>query len=257
MPNTDPFAGIARYYDILMDHVDYPRWARITHALGQLLDPQPTHLDVACGTGALVRRMRQRGWKSFGLDLSQAMVHTGRKHAPLPLAVADMRALPIAGRVNFITCLFDSLNFLLDEDDIARTLQGFFDALDTPGLVYADIVTERMVTTHFANQSWTEDNGTFSTVWRSEYEEASGIADSLIRFNTGPEQRIRERVYDTQSVARAFENAGFKLLGMFDADTWRAPRRKSTRIDFVAVKGNPHVFARGFKSVHQNVRKLL
>ncbi|MFP4502741.1 MAG: class I SAM-dependent DNA methyltransferase [Candidatus Hydrogenedentota bacterium] len=257
MPPTDPFDSIAHYYDTLMDHVNYPRWARITYALGDLFEHRPAHLDVACGTGVLVQHMRQRGWKSFGIDLSAAMVRTGRKRAPMPLAVGDMRALPAAGGVHFITCLFDSLNFLLTEEDVVHTLQSFHAALDTPGLVYFDIVTERMVTSHFANQSWEEDNGSFTTVWRSEYVPGTGIADSLLRFNTGPEHRIRERIYPVAFVTEALTAAGFNVLGVFDADTWRKPRRRSTRIDFVAAKGNPQVFGRGFKSVRQSVSKLL
>lgn len=254
----DPLGPLARYYDVIMDHVDYDQWAQIARHVASLLGYMPVHLDVACGTGTLLGLTKGFGWRSYGIDLSQSMLHEGRKKHGLPMAAADMCALPFTDRsFDFITCLFDSLNFLMVEADIDRAFHAFYQALDEPGLLYFDIVTGRMVSQHFANRAWSEDNGQFTTNWRSTYLEDAGIADSHIRINTGPELCIRERIYPTARFEEAATRAGFHILGMCDADSWGAVRRRTTRIDFVAVKGDPALYKRPFKRLRSEIKRLL
>ena len=114
MPRPDDFANLARYYDPIMEHVDYDRWFVITTTLAELAPDPFLHLDAGCGTGVLMGMLRKIGWSSVGIDLSLAMLQTGRRRrGSLPVAAADLRALPFRGAVDLMTCLFDSMNFLL------------------------------------------------------------------------------------------------------------------------------------------------
>lgn len=70
-----------------------------------------THLDVACGTGLAMRFFEQRGYRSFGVDLSLPMLQIARGRATR-IVVGDMRALPVRGEFGCVTCLYDSLNHL-------------------------------------------------------------------------------------------------------------------------------------------------
>jgi len=239
MSLRDDFARLARYYDPIMEHVDYDRWLDATITLAELLPRPFLHLDAACGTGVLAARLRRRGWQSFGMDLSAAMLNSARRNdSAFPVAVADLRALPFCGSLDYITCLFDSMNFLLTEEDVASVLRQFHAALRPEGLLYFDIVTERMVTEHFDDQEWLEDNGTFSTRWASNYDRASGITETHIGVNTAEKTILRERIYPLELFIERLRAAGFSVLDASDAETWRAPRRRSTRIDIVAWKGN-------------------
>jgi len=117
-------------------------------------------------------------------------------------------------------------------------------------------VTERMVTDHFADRSWTESNGRFETAWTSSYDKTTGIADSIIRVNTGPECLVRERVYPGRVFQDAVKGAGLTLLAAVDADTWRAPRRRTTRIDFVAAKRPKKDQVRRFDEIRERIRRF-
>src|SRR5690606_18910077 len=157
-------------------------------------------------------------------DLSPAMVNTARKKAPrLPAVVADLRAIPFAQRFDMITCLFDSMNFLLTLDDVYRATSGCAYALADGGILYFDVVTERMVTEFFEGQEWEEDNHTFSSRWRSSYDRKTRIADTHIRVNRGQESVVRERIYELDEIRDAVERAGLHVFGVYDARTWRAP----------------------------------
>lgn len=257
MSAPDAFDGLARYYDALMEHVDYDHWLALTTTLGELLPAGFRHLDVACGTGALIKRLHAQGWRSMGVDLSFAMLRAGRARAQNRVAaVADMRALPVRGGFHLVTCLFDSLNFLLDEDDVRAALRGFAGALEPGGLAYFDIVTERMVTEHFAGRSWSEQNGRFETTWTNTYDAATGVADSHIRVNTGPVCLIRERIYPERLFRNGLKEARLTLLDAVDADTWRAPTRRTTRIDFVAAKMPGQTLARRFAEIRDRIRQF-
>ncbi len=256
--NADVFEDLARYYDPLMEHVNYDRWFFITAALADLVPAPFRHLDAACGTATLVEKLRRTGWESIGVDLSPAMIAAGRKKDPrLPLAVSDLRSIPFVDSVDLVTCLFDSLNFLLDEKDLALAFQQLYGALRPGGVLYADIITERMVTDHFENQDWEENNEGFRTRWSSRYDHARNIAESRVRVNTGAASVICERVYPRERVEQLLEDAGFSVFGVFDAESWKAPSKKTTRVDFVAVKDPTPELKRRFTKVTAQVREMV
>ena len=239
MSASDAFQDIARYYDPIMSHVNYERWYYIATALARLLTPNFVHIDAACGTGTLHKRLRAIGWNSMGVDLSEAMIRAGRKGARQPVAaVADLRALPFREGANYITCLFDSINFLLTTDDLNTTMRQFHLALREHGLLYFDTVTERMITQHFHGQQWTEKNGRFATTWSSHYDRGAATAETRIQVDRGPGCVVRERVFSADELNHALIEAGFTVLGEFDAETWRPPNRRTTRVEHVAMK-NP------------------
>ena len=254
----DPFATLARYYDRIMQHVDYDRWYLVTLALGGMLPFPFQHADLACGTGTLVKRLQRLGWHSVGIDLSPAMIRTGLKEeSPWSGVVGDLRALPLENSVDFATCLFDSINFLLDEDDVREAILQFGRALRPNGLLYFDFVTEEMVLQHFADQQWTENNGGFSTTWESDYDRATQITETTIRVNTGVVNTVRERIHSRKHIEDALARAGLKPLAILDAETWRKPRRKTIRVDVVAVKGEPGPYKKAFRETRNEIQALL
>ena len=258
MVSADSFAGLARYYDVLMSHVAYDRWLAAVTELAALIPSPFRHLDAACGTGVLLRLVREAGWPSVGLDLSVGMLQAARKNNPdLPVVNADLRAVPMCNRFDYATCLFDSINFLPSEDDVRSAFRELAGCLSEDGLLYFDIVTERMVLDHFAGRKWTEDNGSFSSSWESEYSKRTGACRTRIRVNTGEEYEIREHVYPPARIEAAVEAAGFCLVGIFDAETWGRVRRKTVRIDYIATKGDPRPMKKALKPIRDTMRAML
>lgn len=255
MPHHDSFEGLARFYDPIMRHVNYDRWFLIVNAVGNLLPRPFLHLDAACGTGVLLKRLRAQHWRCIGLDLSKAMLSTHRGNGRS--VCADLRAIPFLQRFDYVTCLFDSLNFLLSEHDLYRGVAELATALRPNGLLYFDVVTERMVLDHFAGQEWTEKNDGFSSAWSCEYDRNTRTIETHIRINSGAAHVLRERVYPLEQVLDAVERAGCEVLGCCDAQTWRRPNRKTVRADIVAVKGSAKPYRRGFRRVQKLIQEAL
>ncbi len=256
--STDPFATLAWYYDRIMAHVDYDRWYLVTLALSGMLSCPFCHGDLACGTGTLVKRLARLGWHTFGMDLSPAMIISGRKtDVSWRGVVGDLRALPFKASLDLATCLFDSVNFLLTDEELEEALLQCGAVLRPDGLFYFDFVTEQMVLQHFAGQRWTEDNGAFSTAWHSTYDHATGITETSVRVNSGVANTIRERIHSQACIEGALAKAGLYPLAILDAETWQRPRRKTIRIDVIAAKGNPSDYKKAFRHIQQGIQELL
>lgn len=95
--------------------------ARFFRSARKLLDqtleryptPKRTHLDVACGTGLVVEHFRRRGWQSTGVDASLPMLQLANGGV-----AGDMRRLPFRRTFARVTCLYDSLNHLLQREEL-------------------------------------------------------------------------------------------------------------------------------------------
>lgn len=259
MNNDDTFVDLARYYDPIMEEVDYDRWLVVTTLLADLVPIENfTHLDVACGTGVLIKKLIQHGWRSYGVDLSPAMLETAQKGPIVPPVVrGNMCALPFHNAFEYATCVFDSLNFLLEPALLSTAMRQIGDALKDGGILYFDLITERMVTENFADQKWTERNGNFSTTWNGVYDRKSGLAKTAIQVNSGPVTIIRERIHDPLEVEIALRGAGLTLLGAFDATNWGPPTRKTERLEMVAVKGDDRQARRAFRKIRKRIQEAL
>ena len=133
---TEAYGAFAHAYDRALGN-------RFFKAVRTLLDqtlekyptPERTHLDVACGTGLILEHFRERGWKSAGIDASMDMLlrASGR------VAAADMRALPFRGTFARITCLYDSLNHLLEASELAAAFEAMRGVMREDSLLLFDM----------------------------------------------------------------------------------------------------------------------
>lgn len=97
-----------------------------------------THLDLACGTGLAVQYFTRKGWRSTGLDASVAMLGVARQRAGRLIA-GDLRALPLKRTFSRITCLYDSLNHLIDRDDLVASFRSIRSVMDADSLFLFDV----------------------------------------------------------------------------------------------------------------------
>ena len=252
----DAFAPIANHYDDIMAHVNYARWLHVATTLGAMLPAPFRQLDAGCGTGVLLKRLGDYKWDSVGMDLSAAMLRVAcHRHALPRLVQGNFRALPFLERFMMITCLFDSLNFLLSESQFSQAMASFYQALQPGGVFYFDVVTERMIANHFENTSWTEDHGRFKSAWASSYAHQTQTCETRVRINSGNESVTWERVYPIKFILETVAQAGFSLLAIRDATTWKEPTKRAMRIDFIVVKGDADLYRKAFKIVDKTIKE--
>ncbi|HYR29903.1 MAG TPA: class I SAM-dependent methyltransferase [Thermoanaerobaculia bacterium] len=117
--------------------------ARFFKSVRKLLDetlakyptPRKTHLDVACGTGLVLNHFRKKGWMSTGVDASFDML----TRASGRVVAADMRALPFRGTFGRITCLYDSLNHLIEREELVAAFRSMRSVMGPDSLLLFDM----------------------------------------------------------------------------------------------------------------------
>lgn len=94
-------------------------------------------VDVGCGPGFDAAFFRQSGLRAIGLDLSPGMMAAGRPEFGGDYVQADMRLLPLAGKIGG---LWVSASFLhVARSQAPAVLRGFANVLVPGGLLYLSL----------------------------------------------------------------------------------------------------------------------
>jgi SAM-dependent methyltransferase len=119
-------------------------WALATeHGLGKI-----EHVvDVACGTGVAVTKFAAAGHRVTGVDRSPQMLARARQRVAeaeltgVTLFEADMCDFELDKPADLVTCMYDSLNYLLEETDLLAAFRSAAAALCSGGLYIFDMNT--------------------------------------------------------------------------------------------------------------------
>ncbi len=136
------YDNLAAGYDLLTQAYDYDRWLAVLERLALEHGLSGTRLlDVACGTGSSFLPLLRAGYRVTACDISPKMIALAAEKARgrVTLRVADMRELPRWGAFDLITCLDDSLNHLVEREDVVRALIGMRKNLARSGLLVFDV----------------------------------------------------------------------------------------------------------------------
>jgi SAM-dependent methyltransferase len=220
-PALAAYEELAPFYDEFTAGYDYERW------LGELQALAVAHglrgrrlLDVACGTGKSFMPMLERGYDVTACDLSPAMVDRARAKAPeAEVLVADMRELPVLGEFDLITCLDDSLNYVLAREEAEAAIAGMAANLAPGGLLAFDVNTLGTYTRLFGRDS-VSDAGERVFCWRGATapdagpgERFAAAIDVFSRSHDGCWSRAVSR-HEQRHHPRAEIEAGLALAGL-------------------------------------------
>lgn len=146
----EAYSALAAHYDALTDDVQYDAWADYAEHIFARLGVSPKLvLDLACGTGSLSLRMAQRGYEMIGVDLSPDMLAAAAEKAyafeperrPIFLC-QDMAQLDLYGTIDAALCCLDSVNYVTDENALARAFSRVSLFLNPGGVFLFDVNTE-------------------------------------------------------------------------------------------------------------------
>ena len=164
-----------------------------------------TLIDLACGTGTHSVLQAHGGARVIGIDLSAAMLHQARIRAagrPIDFVEADMRTFDTHKSVDAVTCLYASLNHLLDPRDLTRTFSRVAAHLRPGGVFVFDLNSAHA----------------FQTLWRTPVTEHGHKFTLHRRFETdGPQTTMHltiekpdhPPVHDTLT-ARSFDESDIR-----------------------------------------------
>jgi SAM-dependent methyltransferase len=222
--SPSPYGAFAPFYDAFTAASDYEHWTEQVLAAALPHGPAGDRLlDVACGTGKSFEPFMRRGHRVTGCDGSREMLAEASVKAPgAELHLCDMRALPELGSFDLVTCFDDSLNYLLDGDELLACFRGVADNLAPRGLFVFDVNTVRAYRTTFACDSVSERDGTVFA-WRGESsagfaagDTTAAAIDVFAPVGDGRYERIatrhEQRHHPSDEVAVLLDEAGLRLV---------------------------------------------
>lgn len=243
------YEAMASVYDIFTAHYDDELW------IGELVTALERNgligkrlLDVACGTGKSFLPMLERGWEVTACDISPAMLARAQEKVGegVSLSVADMRGLPKIGEFDLVWALDDSVNYLLSEDELLKTLSAMGANLAPRGLLLFDVNTLVAYRSFFAETVVVERAGR-RLVWRGQAAgdaEPGSICVAVLEEDGGPTKthEHRQRHFGHAEVRSAVKRAGLTLIdayGLYMDGILRQPldERAHTKAVYIAKTG--------------------
>lgn len=241
----EAYTGFAEVYDLFMDNVPYEQWAEyITGLLREYGIEDGLVLDLGCGTGTMTELLAEAGYDMIGIDQSEEMLEEAleKKEASghdILYLCQDMREFELYGTVRAIVCVCDSMNYILEEEEILDILSAAaYNYLDYDGLFIFDLNTEYKYREILGEQTIAENREEGSFIWENYYDEAQRINEyQLTLFVKEKEDIYRkfeethyQRAYSLDTVRNLVERSGLRLLHMYDAFTREPAREDSERI---------------------------
>lgn len=239
------FAGV---YDMFMDNIPYEEWCEyIVSLLREHGVKDGLLLDLGCGTGTLTEMLADKGYDMIGVDNSEemlavAMEKRAESGRDILYLLQDMREFELYGTVKAIISICDSINYILEPEELLKVFKLVNNYLDPGGVFIFDCNTEYKYTELLGDQTIAEDREESSFIWDNYYDEEERINEyKLSLFIKETEDLYRkhteyhyQRCYSVEEITKLIEASGMKLLAVYDAMTKEQPTDESERIYFIA-----------------------
>lgn len=223
--------------------------------LDQLLQRHPaparSMLDLACGTGTVAVAFAQQGWEVYGVDASAGMLEQARRKAAqlgqsVVFSQQDMRQFVLPRPVGLVTCLYDSLNYMLTLEDLQLVFQRVAAALLPGGVFIADMNTHETLEHVWDNNTFFVEGKNLAIVLVSSYDPETELSTvdvvGFVRQDNGLYERFQERhverAYENEQVEAALEAAGLHVEAAYECFGFEPPDEETGRVLWVARAGH-------------------
>lgn len=232
------YTALAEVYDLFYED---DAEARAAYYLREL--PTGEGVDIGCGTGALTRALYRSGRKVYGVDASEAMLRRAaqaalREGLDIRFVRGDIRTLAVLHPLRFAVAALDVVNYIADPRlAFARVAS----ALERGGMFAFDVSSEYKIRRILAGNTFSQTKNDVTYLWQNSMRGKRLTIDFTV-FSPAGEAYIKTCETQTQyahteeELRVALAAAGFGDIRAYAFGTRRAPREKTERIAFFAVK---------------------
>ena len=246
------YNAFAEIYDEIMTSVPYSLWCDYLLFLYRYLGAGSPErlLELACGTGSMVEQFLRKAdiFLIDGLDRSGAMLEKARHklsdhHQMVELSEQDMRSFVLGKNYDLIYSVFDSMNYILNTDNLKDVFAGAAEHLSEDGLFIFDYNTRSRLKSIEPGYSHFEGED-FTCQWQDIVREEKNIWEVKLTISlTGRpgfyRERHRETAFPLSSLEELLRSQGFKFVRCYDNISLNRGTEKSSRVYFVAGLNTP------------------
>lgn len=269
----ESYTSFARVYDTFMDNVPYQEWAdflddilqkygcygnplttnpigdaTVTEEMEQaLMSERNSVLDLGCGTGTLTELLSDKGYDMIGIDNAEEMLEIAMEKRmqsgkDILYLLQDMREFELYGTVGAVVSVCDSLNYILDEEDMQEVFNLVNNYLYPGGIFVFDFNTVYKYETVIGDTTIAENREECSFIWDNYYHDEERINEYDLTIFVEEEEELFRRFSETHyqkgytldEMKQFVKKAGLEFVTAMDADTHEAVTDESERIYVVA-----------------------
>jgi len=244
----DAYTSFAAVYDLFMDNIPYAQWcAYVTGLLRSHGVKNGLVLDLGCGTGSLTQLLAAEGYDMIGVDNSDEMLQIAvEKRADTDYDILyllqDMRDFELYGTVAAAVSICDSMNYILEYDDLVTVFRLVNNYLDPSGIFIFDLNTVYKYETLLGESTIAENREESSFIWDNYYDNESRINEYDLTLFIQEEGSLYrrydethyQRAYTLEEVKAAIRESGMEFVTAYDAFTEEPPFDQSERIYVIA-----------------------
>ena len=242
----EAYSSFAQVYDLFMDNVPYEEWSRyLISLLKEYQVTDGTVVELGCGTGKMTRLLADAGYDMVGVDNSAEMLEIAgerqeeEERNDILYLLQDMRELELFGNIRAIVSVCDSMNYILEPEDLKKVFGLVKEYLAEDGVFIFDLNTVHKYRDLMGECTISENREESSFIWENYFYEDQDIneymltifrkqADSELYERT--EEAHYQRAYDMDTLKRLIEKNGLALVSFLDEDMKQMPNETSERI---------------------------
>lgn len=242
------YGEFAKIYDkLIYEDIDYNLIAqRLKKIMQENNIEQKDYLDLACGTGNVTINMAEDFKNVYAVDLSDDMLMQAfdkfqEKNINAQVICQDMTELDLNHKFDLISCMLDSTNYILEEEDLMNYFKSVFNHLKDEGIFVFDINSYYKLSNILGNNIYIHDDDNVFYSWENVFEDE--IVSMYLTFFVKDKKQYEkfqeehyERAYKEDEIEVILKNIGFSILNKYDGYTVNDVNEKSERILYVVKK---------------------
>ena len=243
-----PYTALAAIYDDVMEHVDYVQWASYVHEIIQRFEIQAEWiLDISCGTASCCALLAKQGYHVIGSANCFAMITQANAKSlqgswNAAFYCADMGHQPLKSSPDVVISLYDSMNYLMTEQEWQKCLNDVHSAVRSGGVFIFDVSTLQNSLQDFSNyrQKGRCTGGVY--VRKSSFESTARMQKNKFEIILKNDPGIaycethRQMIRPLDEILSFIQTSSFQLLAGFKNFSFKAFTEKSERVHFVLKK---------------------
>lgn len=209
----DAYTGFAEVYDMFMDNVPYEKWSEnIISILKEHGIEDGLILELGCGTGKMTRLLSEAGYDMIGVDISEEMLAIAQEkntEGKILYLNQDMREFELYGTVRAVISVCDSMNYILEDEDMEQVFKLVNNYLDPSGIFIFDINTVYKYKNLLGEKTFCENREEGSFIWENFFDENDMINEYDLTIYSKTDDELYER-YEEVHYQRAYYLWEFK-----------------------------------------------
>lgn len=245
----EAYTSFAAVYDTFMDNIPYEEWGEY---LKSLLQEYGVYdglvLELGCGTGNMTEILAASGYDMIGVDNAEEMLEIAmekRTESEFDILYLqqDMRSFELYGTVKAVVCICDSINYILEEEELEKVFRLVNNYLDPEGMFIFDFNTIYKYREILGDQTIAENREECSFIWDNyyyeeerinEYELSLFIREAHSDLYRKYQETHFQKAYDLETIKRLVTQSGLEYIMAYDAFTREVPTKTSERIYVIA-----------------------